>query len=416
MPKRAKADVADADDEILDKFAKWHIWRLAENGGTAVSRARVINELETQVITKEVLDKLKENKEFVRRFSPLLVKRLNDIFATLDMSKNTPTILYAGQMLPAIAKLKHESIGDYLVHLIKDDKYHPLVRMYAARGLKEFMPVRHYVWDLFPDEDRPKKARDIEYIETLSSRIEGKWPRAKMDDNAIRYIRRDLIAALAEAQEPAVAAFKETPKKGGFGVAEGSPVPTLMRVLTPGAIDPPPDFFEKYEAASGLCRLWSVEHRGRDGLGVPAVPDYMPEAGIYLVGRFLVELSDAYSKELNEIAGPMKKLSTVPWKVYAENFKHVRDAKLKNDASGLLEDLQERMNGPEPHQKAAYLKAKGLATVAGPVLHGMTQHVTVIESSRELRDYVTKLRPKMDEKTGEFQLFKSVKGPSLKLP
>jgi hypothetical protein len=375
-------------DEFLDKMAKWFIYRVTKSDAvlTVAQRDQIVKDFDAVILrTKDP-----KAKDFVERFAPIATSRLKQL-DTDGVRKSEIAVLYGAQLLPIAARLKHDSvdktdfktpvakrdsIGDYLTDLLKDDSKGPVLHLYAARGLKEFFPTHHYLPDVFDAGEKMRKQRDAEHIDVLVQRIEGKWPIAKMDAKAIQFIRRDMIASLAEAQMPAIATFASG--KDGFSIAEGSPAPTLLKVLT-GQLDPEPDVFEKYHAALGVCKLLCAE-----------VPLYQPEAGVYLVGEYLVEFSDLYNKEVNVLG-----TKTLPWKLYGET--------LKNG----LDEMEKRTKGTSASEKV-----KGLTGVAAPIFTGISSYTQVAGPNLALRKYVASIRPKGTE----VEIFSKVKkGPKVLL-
>lgn len=379
------------DDAFLMQMATFYIHRVHGVKGTPAERAEAIKHLDEEVIQK-VVKNAKGTREFTDRFAPMLVERLKEVF-TLDIKSSAPSVLHGAQMLPMLARLKHDfdpkdddtpdkvkktmaaakGVGDFLTQLAKDEKQHPAVRLYAIKGLSQFFPTV-YLDDPKVGFSNLKKARDLERVETLCKFIEGKMELDKMDEEAARFIRKEAIASLAEVQHPAVATFK------AIGKAEGTHVPTLMKVLI-GGLTPEARLAEKHQAAIGLCKVKA-----------DAVSDYNPEAGIYLVGRFLVEYSTQYNTEVNT-----KGVPTLPWKIYSEQMKTH------------LQTLQDNTkNNPSANKLA-----KQLAEAAGPVLLDMTAgRVLNADFRGNLGATVSGMRPK----GGEAQLFKTVKSVTMKVP
>jgi len=385
--------------ETFDRFAKYYVYRITR-AESLRDRERALSDLETEVVRRAVPNTGRPNHYFIRAFNPLLANYLRQVLVHYPSIKgNQTTLLYTAQMLPIAARLKidnvdhlkEDKIGDLLVEILKQpsDKApatepkinrHPAIQMYAAKALRQYFPVKAIQDNLF---NQVKKDQDVERVDALSGFIDQKWPAKTMDDDAVRYIRREALASLADAQMPAVAALAGFAKKGGFGVAEGTPVPTFMRVLVKGGMTPEPSLFEKYHAALGLCKLQCSE-----------VPDYEPETGVYLVGAFVVDFAIAYNKEVNQLR--LKKTATLPWKIYSE--------RLKIELNQMVKNTKDSANA---NKAAAAVRSAALPLLTNIAAYDIAQP----ENLNALRAVVNGIRPKAEAVT----LFKTVKGPTIKM-
>src|SRR5438105_5010073 len=70
-----------------------------------------------------------------------LARSFRDVFAREFNSDNRASTLNAALMLPPVAKLKQEDIGDLLVEMLKDKKLHDAVKLFAAKAMREFLPA-----------------------------------------------------------------------------------------------------------------------------------------------------------------------------------------------------------------------------------------------------------------------------------
>lgn len=239
-----------------------------------------------------------------------LTERFREIFG-LEFLENRQTCIYAAVMLPAAAKLKQDDFAAFLIELIQDPKRHDAIRLYACKGLKEYFPVK-----LVTDFDDPKdakiqgrRAKDNQRVQVLLDFLDRKWPvsegTSKMELDAISYVRKEAIAALANVQSPVVYIDKKGTR------IEGPAVHGLVKVLLKDGLYPLPSVAEKCEAAYGLC-----------GLKATPIPDYQGEASVYLVGQALLAFADAYQKDWVNLGGlgKDKKLPRLPYKIHAERF------------------------------------------------------------------------------------------------
>jgi hypothetical protein len=244
----------------------------------------------------------KGNREFVRQISPVLKTRFNDLLAQ-DMQVYRIAIVNVAPMLPHAARLKDEAIGNYLAEILSDrgDKgpnMHGLVKLFAARGLREFFPVLTLETTPLAAADVKRRDRDVRYVDALVKFIEHKGgdKLSDLEQNAIRYLRREAIEALAMAQSPAV--LIENNK------VEGPIAPTLLRVLSPkGGVEPAPGLSERIDAAVGICQLNYAKS-----------PTYQPETGVYLVGALVKDFATAYNKDLAK----NPKQHELHWKIKAK--------------------------------------------------------------------------------------------------
>src|SRR5262249_9230220 len=142
--------------------------------------------------------------------------------------------------------------GLYLVYLLTDNAKakHDVIKMYAAHGLREYFPVAPLVEaEDIPDAQLRRKEKEVKYVDALIKFIERK-PADKLtepEQNAVRFLRREAIESLAQAQAPMVMLGKDV---------EGPIAPTLLKVLAPNSgLDPAPGLAERIEAAIGICEL-----------------------------------------------------------------------------------------------------------------------------------------------------------------
>ena len=201
---------------------------------------------------------------------------------------------------------------------------------------------------------------------------------------ALKFLRREAIVSLAAAGTPAVYAFTKPPVKD-LPPDAGHVAPTLLKVLIKGAIHPEPTIQEKIEAALGLC---AMEYTN--------MPEYQPDAAIYLVGLTVVEFSREYSKDWSNFSVEKgKKAPYVAWKTDAKRFQ-AGLAQLKDNARG---------------SPAAAKSATELQFRAKFLLDKMEKYLDV-EPAR-LQDCITQVA-KMRPKDGK--VFKTLSVPALTLP
>ena len=73
-------------------------------------------------------------------FGPATVASMRPILER-DIKSDSTTVLRAAMMLPLMGKLKQEDVGKYLVELVKYEKTHDAVRLWAFKGMRELFPI-----------------------------------------------------------------------------------------------------------------------------------------------------------------------------------------------------------------------------------------------------------------------------------
>ncbi len=331
--------------------------------------------------------KAKPNREYIDLLGPKLVEAMTQVLDR-DAKKDPTTVVHASMMLQTMAKLKQDNIGDYLVTLVSKNETHPIVRLYALNGLREYMPITSYDKDanFFAKPVLAKKRADSKYVEALTAFIERSF---KIDDlpgdeaAAVYYIRREAIVMLAQASVPAVIAFQKPMKIDGKDVqVEGLVAPTLLKVLAKGALNPPPSLQEKIEASAGLM---SMKFNN--------MSEYNPDLATYLIGRSLVEYMGEYNKDLLNFVGEKKKVPYIAWRTESRRL----DAALAQWS---------KTNGDKSNAELLNKAAKRvLQTIGGP-----TYSTIANEDQVQLRNAIPTLLPK----TGG-AVFKTAKAPIIPL-
>jgi len=306
-----------ADKEALDAEAKFYVYRfsLPPTGGETmkgiIAYQKEFVDFVNQIESNTDPDVYKKKRPFVQQFSPHLVQRFKDLFDQ-DFQVYRFAIVNAAPMLPQAARMKDDAIGLYLADLVAGKK-HDVIKMYAARGLREFFPVAPVeAGAVLAALVEKRKDREVKYVDALAGFIERKGgdKLSEPEENAIRYLRRESLESLAQTQAPAIVSDKVK--------VEGPIAPTLLRILAPkGGIEPSPGLAERIEAAIGVCQIKYAQ-----------VPDYQPEIGTYLVGLFVSELATEYNKDLVLIRGGKQPL--LPWKIHSKRLENALKDLAKN--------------------------------------------------------------------------------------
>ncbi|MSQ93971.1 MAG: hypothetical protein EXR98_05375 [Gemmataceae bacterium] len=339
------------------------------------------------------IEKSGKNRAFVDLFAPALVASMKEVLANNNVKTDGTVVVNAAMMLPAMARLQHHSINDYLASLVQDEKEtHDAVRHYALKAVREVMPIRI---QLEPDPTQPqfedfndpkqnaRRLYDQKNVDALAKyinrplKVEG-MTQAQID--VIRYLRREAIVALAQTSAPAVSALKKPMKMDGL-VA-----PTLMKVLA-GSVQPPPSLSEKIEAALGLCAM-----------RYPNMPEYNPDVANFLIGRTLLEFTTEYNKDLVNFAivGAKKQLPLIPFKGDSNRL-----------TAGLKLLAENAAAGKVPTARAS---ADQLILKFAPIATNISTYKNVGgERVQDLNQYVNQIMPK------ELKPFKNLNVPAIQL-
>jgi hypothetical protein len=299
-----------ADKEFMEAEAKYLVYRFSCGGDLGQYQSDIKN----WIIKVELPANRKTNGPFIRMMSPILVKACRELLDQ-DFLESRHAIINFAPMLAQLAKLRDEAIAEYLVELLADHEAakgkltnkHDVIKMYAAKALREYFPIAVVSEDdeVLTDAQTRRKAREIKHIEALIKFIDRPAPKRKLDkeeEEAIRFLRREAIETLARAEAPSVLAGKKQ--------VEAPVAPILLRVLSPnGGIEPTPGLAERVEAAIGICQIKYAK-----------VPEYQPQLGVYLVGVLIEDLAKAYNKDLVEILGAGKKAPAMYWRVSAKRL------------------------------------------------------------------------------------------------
>jgi hypothetical protein len=310
------------DEKIMDITARWFVYRVTWSGpkGSITEMAKLHDDLEKQLLYPMLSPNTKGNRPFIDQFGRHLAKYFKEVL-TLDFADadNRMPVVNAALMLPPVARLKQEEIGDLLAELLKDKERNDAVRVYAAKALREFFPAR-----LVTDDDDPKDTKiktklkqDKERLQALVDFIDRKGPLPK-DENeleAIRYVRREAVMSLAQIGVPALSALKKD------GAVEGPAAYELLRVLVKkkgAAYEPLPSVSERVEAALGLCQLKNADAAGYD-----------PSVAVYAVGLSFHDFAAEFSKDYTNISsrkGDPKnfpkdsKVPTLPFRILSDRY------------------------------------------------------------------------------------------------
>ncbi|MCS6852654.1 MAG: hypothetical protein NZ700_15975 [Gemmataceae bacterium] len=305
--------------QLLEKASKYHAYRLTwpryqgeavlddtSKGDTKTMHMLVQETCQLVVVydpTRKPVDPAQFSRqlEFSREFGRLLAGDLRKV-----LKNDKPiTRINGARILAHLGRAGIEEAVDPLVEILQDPNENDAVKLYACRGLKDFLAVKQ--------PDRKREQAVIQALVELVKQRAATGTGVVEEDDAIRYVRREALRALAESRYPNAAAS---------GKAEDATAYWLLRVARRDRLQPEPSLAEQLEAAIGVCKLLPKLSK-----------DYNLEAAAHHVGRFIVDFAGQSS---NRAPG-------VPWKVYAARL------------SAALDELQARAAGLPAEKKIAQM-------------------------------------------------------------
>jgi hypothetical protein len=322
----------EKDKKLLEWVAQYHVYRVTCYNTVQRSpklMLEVHEDLKREI--KRVLDNRTKNAEFRKNFAEQLVICFREVMK-LEFAKNRLACVHAALMLPELAKLQEPVIGPFLVSVINDPKQHDAVKLYATRALGQFFPAREFMpgVDTSNKDLEDRKKVELAYVDALVSFIHRTWDgQSFADAEAVQFVRKEAIKALAQAQVPAIEV------KGKQGKIYGRVAETLLEVLAPKPVlYPPPSLKEKVEAAIGLCQI-----------KISPISLYQPDEAVYRVGKFLVEFGTMYNSDLNLFIGGGKEAKTpaLTWKIHGERIKMAL-ADMANNSRGKADDNAKKLS------------------------------------------------------------------------
>jgi hypothetical protein len=355
-----------ADIPAMDAEAKWLVYRFTT---TPPKMAEYQKKFELFIDLTQNPEYVKHpaNREFVRQFNPILVKRFKDVLDQ-DFQDYRYPILNTAPMLVQAARMRDESVGTYLAEILTDKGKHDAIKLYAARGLREFFPVTPVADDEeLSNAAEKRKKREVAFITALTGFIDkkGNDKLPEEEQNAIRFLRRDALESLGKAGVPAITVGKNK--------VEAPVAPLLLRVLSPKSdLDPAPSLAERIEAAIGVCQMKSGKVEG-----------YNTELGVHLVGLLLGDFATEYNKDLAAAKGAKRLPAELHWKIHSKRLE------------AALKDLVVNSRG-QPAEKAAKQLEDAIPYVLRPM---QASQPTAVDQTQLLnfRKMVNATRPASKE-------------------
>jgi hypothetical protein len=383
---------ADRDAGTIKAAAEWHVYRLR-----VITLQATPNKLYSEVVKpfdelqKVVLQNNSKNQNFQQRFNRELLSCFRDV---LNKNGEAQVVVNAALMFPSWASNGSEEVADYLAELVRDPKRHDAVKLYALRGLGEYFKSRG-----FADTQKPRAGvlappdqveNDAKRVQAVIDFVKRKSPitddMTSEQAEAVRYVRREAIRALAKVQVPAL--FVE-PKANKVK----APVAVALLGLLAGksaGVDPPLSLLEQCDASLALCNMkWA---------GI--IPEYDPTLAAPFVARTLAEFAKEYNDDFGKVIrkpseqGKEGRVGGLyPWLTLTDRFE------------GGLKELVKTTNVPE---------AKLLAQKVTLLLNTTRARKQAVEGATIdiLLTFAQGAMPKMKS----FPVFRGIKDKALEIP
>ena len=314
--KRAISDDPKVHRELVAKAARHYAYRLTmprfqglsddaekEKSAIPLSMNGLIQQLVTPLLLKEFRAKPRRTGvpngnqvDYIELFAKELTKCLRDV-----LSRNSKPIVRvnAARMLALVAETEQEAVADTLVDVLRNPRESDGVKLYALRGLLKLFESGTSEQSVFKDPKR--EARAILALQEYIAR-KPDLPKDPMEVEALRYVRREAVRAMASTRHATVPNNKEPAGRTAWW---------LLKVARKDGLTPEPSLSEQMEAAIGACQL-----RGNKDLQ----SDYLAYHAAGVLVDFLSEFNRA------KLGGSEANLA---WKSYATRFGFALD-ELKN--------------------------------------------------------------------------------------
>jgi hypothetical protein len=302
------------DKAVLDAYAQYYIYMMTQPEYQAKKGAlrNIVQNFDLRL--KGAVESFPKNKEFMKQWTDRVVFAFKEVLGPRylegKVGGNRVSLVRVSMLLPLFAgtaaKTKQENFSIFLEGLLAEPKQHDVTKLYALKALREYFPARP---SKTADEADDKKlqetiANDKRRVQAVLNFLNRPWD--KMDTAVAQFIRREALRTLADAEVPAM--------KAKDGKVELPAAYELVRALaSKDGLTPSPDLTEKCEAAIGVCKMKAKW-----------IEEYQPEPGLYLLGRFLVEFVNDYTKDYPNFAvkgkQTVKSIPRLPWKLEAKRL------------------------------------------------------------------------------------------------
>src|SRR5262249_43962407 len=136
-----------SDDKGIQVTAQWYIYRLTWPGPRVEPKEMhtLIQEFDRFIGQCTNGKAAPNNRAFVDKLGPALVEACKQVFQHDFLTGDYRLVqVNVASLLPIMAELKQDDISNYLVELVRDQSKHDAIRVYALKGLKEYMPAQPF--------------------------------------------------------------------------------------------------------------------------------------------------------------------------------------------------------------------------------------------------------------------------------
>jgi hypothetical protein len=393
---RGDKQPSERDADKIKAAAEWHVYRLRVSTIQGTPN-KLYNDVVKDFLSLQGRMQTKEYKEKNQAFQQRLNRELLTCFRdVLDKNGEAQVVVNAALMFPSWASNGSEEVADYLAELVRDPKRHDAVKLYALRGLGEYFKNR-----AFSDLNKPRAGvlappdqveNDAKRVQAVIDFVKRKSPitddMTSEQAEAVRYVRREAIRALAKVQVPALFVDPKANKVK-------APVAVALLGLLAGksaGVDPPLSLLEQCDASLALCNMkWA---------GI--IPEYDPKLAAPFVARTLAEFAKEYNDDFNNVIFNQKQQgqkpgALYPWLSQTERFR------------GGLKELVKNSNDPAAAKLALDLDAKTNLLLKNTGERKLAVDGQVINN---LLTFAQGATPKMKS----FPVFRGIKDKALEVP
>jgi hypothetical protein len=287
--------MASADKRILEKAAKWYIYRLTlpqfqeriPPEGAPLGQGRSVYDISTELFRVLVLPDPSRNiqpnenqKRYMQEFTAALIEPIDRV---LQNAKPIARI-NAAIVLARLGETGDEAVVKPLLKILNDNNQYDAVKLYALIGLKNVFRAKNA-----PDAEKAFKDVDDEsdYVRDMLEfmlRKPNLPPNATPEEmEAFKYVRREAIRAVAQTRRALL--LKKSKPILLADRRPAQPALELLRIVRNDGINPPPSLTEQIEAAIGICLM------------KPREPRYQVPYALQQLGLFFVDFADKYEKD-----------------------------------------------------------------------------------------------------------------------
>jgi hypothetical protein len=323
-----REECTDAHKALLDKAAKWFIYRLTykENQyksspeAAGDTMANLVKDVSQYIVAATPQKSLNENqKKFMKAFADALVIHIKKVLIN-------PVPIARVNAAIVLSRLGDTGVEEVAAHmcdvlegkgLAEGTTYDDTVKLYALIGLKNLFKAQALKDGKFESKDLERRC--IQDVVTFLARKPAYGSSAPAEEiEAFRYIRREAIRALGWLQVPI--AVKDA-------IVEKMPAVELARIIVnPNILTPAASLSEQVEAGISLCKL----KNGRAPERYPYQQDY----AAFFVAQLVVKFGTQANAELNN-AG-----STTDWKYSAYRLNEAL-TEMEKDSKGRSDYIKE---------------------------------------------------------------------------